>query len=263
MVHAILFTHHNLISSILCWIIFLLFVFSLRTEEFRYQFNRLGIALISALVVAEAVKSFTDIYFYGIFWAIFLPVIVGVNDSWAYLSGMTFGKHPLIILSPKKTQEGFLGGAVFTLIFTFIFVSQIFRFEQLTCPTKKVSIYPFEPLDCVPSKVFDLHFVEMPLFGMVQVCDAQLACCVFGLFTSLVAPFAGFLASGIKRAYHLKDFGTLVPGHGGIIDRYDCSIACALFASQILGRFLYSDEFLVESITSRLAYSNFPTDQIP
>jgi phosphatidate cytidylyltransferase len=41
-------------------------------------------------------------------------------------------------------------------------------------------------------------------------------------FASLVAPFGGFFASGIKRTFHIKDFGDSIPGHGGITDRFDC-----------------------------------------
>lgn len=42
------------------------------------------------------------------------------------------------------------------------------------------------------------------------------------VFTSLVAPFGGFLASGVKRAFRIKDFGDYIPGHGGATDRMDC-----------------------------------------
>ena len=45
---------------------------------------------------------------------------------------------------------------------------------------------------------------------------------LLGLFASLVAPFGGFLASAIKRAYGIKDFDSLIPGHGGMMDRMDC-----------------------------------------
>ena len=218
---------------------------------------------MAAAVLVEAVKSITDMYFYAVFWAIFLPLVVAVNDIFAYLCGMAFGKHKLIILSPKKTHEGFWGGAFFTLIFTFFTVSYLHKFERLTCTTTRISLYPFEPIECVPSKVFELRQVEVPLFGQIEVCDAQIVSCIFGLFTSLVAPFAGFLASGIKRASGLKDFGNLIPGHGGIIDRYDCFIAVALFSSILLRKFLYSDEILLEKVASKITYSNFPTEQLP
>mmetsp|Transcript_21036 Transcript_21036/g.58484 ORF Transcript_21036/g.58484 Transcript_21036/m.58484 type:complete len:472 (-) Transcript_21036:804-2219(-) len=50
-----------------------------------------------------------------------------------------------------------------------------------------------------------------------------------GLFASVVAPFGGFLASAIKRAYGIKDFDSLIPGHGGVTDRLDCQFLMALY----------------------------------
>lgn len=50
-----------------------------------------------------------------------------------------------------------------------------------------------------------------------------------GFFASVVAPFGGFLASAIKRAYGIKDFDSLIPGHGGITDRLDCQFMMALY----------------------------------
>lgn len=49
-----------------------------------------------------------------------------------------------------------------------------------------------------------------------------------GFFASVVAPFGGFLASAIKRAYRIKDFDSLIPGHGGVTDRLDCQFLMAL-----------------------------------
>jgi phosphatidate cytidylyltransferase len=40
------------------------------------------------------------------------------------------------------------------------------------------------------------------------------------LFASIIGPFGGFFASGFKRAFKIKDFGDIIPGHGGIMDRY-------------------------------------------
>jgi len=47
---------------------------------------------------------------------------------------------------------------------------------------------------------------------------------------SLVAPFGGFLASAIKRAHGVKDFDSIIPGHGGFTDRFDCQMLMALYA---------------------------------
>jgi len=49
-------------------------------------------------------------------------------------------------------------------------------------------------------------------------------------FASLVAPFGGFFASGLKRTFKIKDFGDLVPGHGGMTDRMDCQFTMGFFA---------------------------------
>ena len=42
------------------------------------------------------------------------------------------------------------------------------------------------------------------------------------LFSSIIAPFGGFFASGLKRALNIKDFSNIIPGHGGVTDRLDC-----------------------------------------
>ena len=47
---------------------------------------------------------------------------------------------------------------------------------------------------------------------------------VLAVFASVIAPFAGFFASGFKRAFHVKDFAAIIPGHGGMTDRMDCQV---------------------------------------
>lgn len=77
---------------------------------------------------------------------------------------------------------------------------------------------------------------------------AQMYCVIFGLSASLVGPFAGFLASGFKRAYGIKDFATTFPGHGGICDRCDCQIYSAIFCGMILRQFMFRDEIAMDNI---------------
>ena len=52
---------------------------------------------------------------------------------------------------------------------------------------------------------------------------------VLATVASLVAPFGGFMASAVKRAYRVKDFDSIIPGHGGVTDRMDCQFLMALF----------------------------------
>lgn len=61
---------------------------------------------------------------------------------------------------------------------------------------------------------------------------------VFATFASLIAPFGGFFASGLKRTFKVKDFGESIPGHGGITDRMDCQFIMGFFA------FMYFSSFI-------------------
>ena len=131
--------------------------------------------------------------------------------------------------------------------------------EGLECDPNPI----FEPAtNIVPSQVFELipyGFVQM-IPGIVNICmidgdPDNLTACISGepsqshhhfelivknvypvqihalslsLFASFVAPWGGFFASAIKRAYGLKDFASFFPGHGGMMDRMDCQLLMAL-----------------------------------
>mmetsp|Transcript_14467 Transcript_14467/g.27221 ORF Transcript_14467/g.27221 Transcript_14467/m.27221 type:complete len:597 (-) Transcript_14467:102-1892(-) len=69
------------------------------------------------------------------------------------------------------------------------------------------------------------HHFELVLKDLYPV---QIHALGLSLFASFVAPFGGFLASAIKRAYGLKDFASFIPGHGGVMDRMDCQLLMAL-----------------------------------
>ena len=69
------------------------------------------------------------------------------------------------------------------------------------------------------------HHFELMVKNVYPV---QIHALGLGLFASFVAPFGGFLASAIKRAYGLKDFASFIPGHGGMMDRMDCQLLMAL-----------------------------------
>jgi phosphatidate cytidylyltransferase len=72
---------------------------------------------------------------------------------------------------------------------------------------------------------------------------------VISAFASLVGPFGGFLASLIKRAYSQKDFGSLFPGHGGLVDRLDCQVILAPFIYLYLTLSRNNEESVAELLT--------------
>jgi phosphatidate cytidylyltransferase len=66
--------------------------------------------------------------------------------------------------------------------------------------------------------------------NVVWIAPIQIHTLFMACFASLIAPFGGFFASGVKRAFNVKDFGQSIPGHGGLTDRMDCQFLMGLFA---------------------------------
>nr|prf CDP-diacylglycerol synthase [Drosophila melanogaster] len=76
------------------------------------------------------------------------------------------------------------------------------------------------------------------LFGILfsyVLCNYQIS---LSLFSSIIGPFGGFFASGFKRAFKIKDFGDMIPGHGGIMDRFDCQFLMATFVNVYISSFI-------------------------
>ncbi len=125
----------------------------------------------------------------GIYIFILIFICSWIADTCAYFTGVTFGKHKLAaVLSPKKSIEGAVGGILGSMIIGFIYGSIVGSYLEK----------------------------EMALIFMVI--------CMFG---SIVSIFGDLAASGIKRNYQVKDYGHLIPGHGGILDRFDSMIFVA------------------------------------
>lgn len=89
-------------------------------------------------------------------------------------------------------------------------------------------------LECVPNPVFTPHIYHLPIWFPIHkaftMAPMQIHILVFATFASLIAPFGGFFASGLKRTFKIKDFGDSIPGHGGMTDRMDCQFIMGFFA---------------------------------
>lgn len=111
-------------------------------------------------------------------------------DTCAYCVGILFGKHKLApVLSPKKSIEGAVGGVVGATLLGVIYGMIVNRSMALN---------------------------NAPLYFSV-ICAAG----------AVISQFGDLLASGIKRQHNIKDYGKLIPGHGGVLDRFDSVIFTA------------------------------------
>ncbi len=112
-------------------------------------------------------------------------------DTCAYCVGVLFGKHKMSpILSPKKSIEGAVGGVIGAMLLTALYcviISKVFSIEE----------FEILPLVCISG---------------------------VGALISMVGDLA---ASAIKRNFEVKDYGKLIPGHGGVLDRFDSVIITA------------------------------------
>lgn len=161
--------------------------------------------------------------------------------------GFFFGKTPLIQLSPKKTWEGFLGAFASSLIWAFFFSRYLSQFEYMICPMNNPVCIPNPVFYPYTQKLYALDLI-LQMFGYkaptVSLLPIQYHALIMATFASLIAPFGGFFASGMKRAFKIKDFGDSIPGHGGVTDRMDCQLMMGLFS------YMYFQSFIGGNVTS-------------
>lgn len=137
---------------------------------------------------------------------LFFYVVIGtmVTDIGAYFVGVLFGKHKMNPrISPNKTWEGFFGGIVISLICSLLFI-----FILDAC---SVNVLP---------GVLDIeHWYYVLLISFVM---------------PLIGNLGDLAFSAIKRDYQIKDYGNIIPGHGGVLDRIDSMLFSAMAVALII-----------------------------
>lgn len=165
----------------------------------------------------------------GMIWYVVPMSVITINDIAAYMVGFFFGKTQLIKLSPKKTREGFIGGGLITVLVGTLFSHWVSLKPSMFCPVEMNGNSILAVSDCSPPPVFQQHQLE--IFGIFTLTYSGFLLHGFliSVFSSLLGPFGGFFASGFKRACKRKNFGSVIPGHGGVLDRCDCMFLMATF----------------------------------
>jgi phosphatidate cytidylyltransferase len=109
-------------------------------------------------------------------------ILIWANDTGAYLTGMSFGRHKLLErISPKKTWEGFIGGIIIASIAAWFLSDWLGVVDRI-------------------------HWV------------------IISLIVSVAGTYGDLIESMLKRSCGVKDSGTIMPGHGGFLDRFDSAI---------------------------------------
>jgi phosphatidate cytidylyltransferase len=240
-------TYHRFISYTLYMASCIGFILTLRKTYYLKQFTLFGYTHLALIFIVVQANLMIQNIFEGLIWFLVPACLIICNDIMAYFFGFFFGKTKLIKLSPKKTWEGFIGGAMSTLVFGFILSTLLCKHKQFVCPLQYDERSDEIKFDCIPDKVFQMHTYSMPqpVAMLTQTITIepfvlQHTLCI-GLFVSFVGPFGGFFASGFKRAYQIKDFGDTIPGHGGFTDRFDCFyITAGTFVNAYIHSFIKS-----------------------
>ena len=173
-------------------VFFLALAGELLAAHAKLQFSEIAATAFAGLLVPLLLSALVRIRCMddGVYLIILPLVLAFTADSGAYFAGRAFGRHKLApVISPKKTVEGAIGGVLSTMLFVMLY-------------------------GMVLQLAFDFT-VHYPL-GLL-----------YGLVGSVVSIVGDLTFSVIKRQVGIKDYGNVLPGHGGVLDRFDSMVAVA------------------------------------
>jgi len=176
----------------------LIFSEMLRTHG-QLPFQQVAMSIVAGTLIPYLLSALVRIRVMenGVFFIAAPFVMAFMTDTGAYLIGCAFGKHKLCpIISPKKTVEGFFGGILGGIVGMFAYGLVLQYFFGFT-----------------------VNFLYAGIYGAVG---------------AGAATFGDLMFSVIKRQTGIKDYGKLLPGHGGILDRFDSVTIVAPLAELLL-----------------------------
>jgi phosphatidate cytidylyltransferase len=184
-----------------------------------------GKGLMVVNYIGLGAASIVILRFLGVRFIVYLLLITSVTDIFAYLFGMKYGKRKLAPhISPKKTWEGAIAGTLFATVIASIFALGYGTFfspgtwlgDTLNATGEMTLLDNFSSLgESLP--IWVQSFIIVPVTFL----------------SSIFAQIGDLVASRLKRTYEIKDFGTILPGHGGLLDRFDSVLFVAMFLTSV------------------------------
>ena len=180
---------NTLAANVALLVFFCLLFMEIMLSGMRIGFDKCAMTLAAGLIVPYLLSAISRILTPdGGRYVVLVPFVVAfLSDSGAYFIGCRFGKHKLApVISPKKSIEGVFGGILFATIGM-------------------------------------LGYCAVMHYGFA--CEVNYGyALVYGILGSLAGVFGDLCFSVIKRQTGIKDYGNLMPGHGGVLDRFDSMI---------------------------------------
>lgn len=181
-----------LVSLVVVYVFLLFGVYIVKHSKVRFELVA-GSFFITVFVSFFVLAAIFVRYMYmGEFLIWYLAIGAWITDTSAYFTGRFLGSHKMTDISPQKTWEGFVGGIV--------------------------------------GSIFSVLAYSVCIYEIADVRVNYYTASVFALLCSFVAQFGDICASAVKREYKIKDYGTKLPGHGGLMDRVDSFLFAAPFA---------------------------------
>lgn len=188
----------------------------------NFSVTNVGKALLVMIYVGFGSASIVLLRLIGVRFIVYMLLISTLTDTFAYVIGMKFGKHKMTPnISPKKSWEGAIGGSVIATIIASVFA--MYYGDIFVVGTFLGNLF---------NSSGERTLLDRLLMGTNISFELQfLFVFILTFFATIVSQFGDLMASKLKRHYQIKDFGSIFPGHGGIMDRFDSVMLVSMFLS--------------------------------
>lgn len=196
------YLEQKLITVVLIVTTIIMLTYRVFKNQIKGTLEKVSLTLLGVIYVSVFFSQIINLYFLGAVFPLILQVLVWVSDTSAGIVGVAIGrkffKNGFTEISPKKSVEGALGSIIFTALALVLIV-----------------IMYVEKINGVTVGEIFLSFI-------------------MGAIISIIAQIGDLIESLFKRECGVKDSGTILMGHGGVLDRFDSMILVLPFVTMVL-----------------------------